>query len=252
MACPSCGYDESGDPAACGRCAFVFKGVPASASPPPETPVPRSLGPSRLPALIGFVIVSWLIYGVTANMTSARNESIRKMVEAERESGFLSEPKVQVDGEVARQAPPKASLKRADFDNLWKVYVEVDGVAMMLSVQQAVATKGYGEVMANDVKLGFKQYRVANSQGGESKVGFLYTDEDRIGPGTTYAPMSLMQALRAGANDPRIEEILVNPHQPHPAWISSAQAAELLKQFEGAGRKDADEPLKVMRRPAAN
>jgi hypothetical protein len=250
MACPSCGYDEPGDPAACGRCAFVLKKVPAQAAAVPEAgPEPFvNSGPSRLPKIIAFVVVSWIVYGVTMKMTQSRNAAIEKMVRAETESerGPAILPAGPQPGEAEALAAAER-WSRADFDNLWKVYAEIDGVAMMLSMQQAVATKEYGSVTSDDVKLGFKPYNID-----QRPFGMAYVDDAKIGPGTTYAPMSLMQALRAAAADPRIQGLMIVTENGSGKKLAKEQIAALLKELDDSGRKDADEPLKVMRRPASN
>lgn len=99
------------------------------------------------------------------------------------------------------------------------VYVPIDP-ASFLSLDQALADKGYGHVMASDMKTTYRYHE-----------GYLivYTDVAFIPSGTSVQPMRVRQCYEAVLADEQAQGLYVNPDVPgrrgYPVSKSELSAA---------------------------
>jgi hypothetical protein len=98
------------------------------------------------------------------------------------------------------------------------------------SLDQALAEKGYGNVVAGDLKHKYL-YGTAVFDGKTCTVILAYTEEQFIPSGTTYQPMSASQWLKVAVADESCEGIAFNPGREPPDSFSAlkSDAAAALK-----------------------
>ena len=124
-------------------------------------------------------------------------------------------------GSACGQASNPA-LSLQSFD---RVFVGVD-VATFFSLNQALATKGYGNVTTADMKLQCIHVE-AEFDGQSAPALALYTDERFIPPGSAFMAVRVRDAYQAALDDPDVAGIVVNPEadSSYPISKSDIEAA---------------------------
>jgi hypothetical protein len=119
---------------------------------------------------------------------------------------------------VAQASEPENPSVEA-LGSLEKVYVPLQAESM-LSLDDALAEKGYGNVTSSDFKPRFELFE---TEFGPAVVA--YSSSDWVEPESLFAPMSVTQWLDAALADPEAQGVVINPR--HPGQTLALTRAEL-------------------------
>ncbi|MBN2563996.1 MAG: hypothetical protein JXQ75_24030 [Phycisphaerae bacterium] len=100
---------------------------------------------------------------------------------------------------------PNPALSLQFFD---QVFVSIDP-ATFLSLNQALATKGYGNVTAADMRVKGLHVEAEFSDGAAPALA-LYTDQRFVPAGSAFMTMRVRDAYQAALDDPDVAGIVVN------------------------------------------
>ncbi len=106
-------------------------------------------------------------------------------------------------------SPRDKALLLKDWE---EVCVPLD-IRTFRSLDEALAEKGYGNVMASDLKLVFL-YRESQFDGGTGPGIIVYSDESGVPASTAFTKMRVWQFYEAALADPSAGGIHVNPDAP--------------------------------------
>lgn len=122
-----------------------------------------------------------------------------------------------------------AATRLAGCDQLC---VLLDPAAVFDALDDALETKGYGEVLGSDVGSSFLRARADTPQGTITAL-VAYTDESLIPSGRSFQPMSITQALDATLIDMQAGALLIDPGTPGELTLFNDGSLERLREHVG-------------------
>jgi hypothetical protein len=183
-----------------------------------------------------------------------RNSEKAARAEAETEAAqtrsslFAAPAPERVQTKPSRRPPPEAFRQLFELHpNLDTLYVPIKGESF-LSLQQALAEKGYGNVTASDFKPVFV-YEQAKTPQKEITATVVYTAEDAIPANTTFFTMPLRQFVQAVMDDSQSQGAVFDPGVAGATHAFDTYQLSILNLYlKSLPESAATQPLSIERR----
>jgi hypothetical protein len=124
-----------------------------------------------------------------------------------------------------------------ELSDLSTVYVPMDPMSLV-SLSDAVAEQGYGQVKAADFK---QQFVYGETRFGRAVVAF--SSEFMVPESSTVQPMSVTQFLRAALEDESASGVMLDPQSAIPLTLRKSDMSRALEEIPA----QPDIPLQLVR-----
>ena len=141
-----------------------------------------------------------------------------------------AQPVVEASGLADEPSPAPSEVPLEALASLDKVFVPISGKSL-LSLDDALAEKGYGNVKGSDFR---PQFEHADTRLGPAVVA--YSSGDWVPSESLFQPMSVTQWLEAALSDTAASGAVINPGHPGQTLaLSKKQIGEALTRLPRRG-----------------